>query len=276
MTRLKVLLVDDNEDEIFMTRKLLESKQCDVVSAMCVTEALQQIAAQHFDVLITDLHMPDPGDGFSVVTAMRHFQPEALTLVVSDYPDVHRAMAAILLQADEVFVKPFDVQQLIPLIDKRKLTSTTLKRPAKENVASILDRDAAVTIQSWLSRVEQIRELSSLPLPAKERTEYLPEVIRNITTRLRAVRDVEVIDRASPAAVAHGQRRYHQGYTAPMIVQESRILQVCVFETIQRNLATVDFTSVLKDVMIIADEADSQLKQSIGSFLTMQRAVALA
>ena len=124
--------------------------------------------------------------------------------------------------------------------------------------------------------MEQIRELTSLPLPAKERIEYLPEIIRNITTRLRAVRDVEVIDRASPAAVAHGQRRYYQGYTAPMIVQESRILQVCVFETIQRNLDTVDFTSVLKDVMIIADEADSQLKQSIGSFLTMQRAVAMA
>jgi len=128
MTRLRILLVDDDEDGIFTTRKLLESKQCDVVSAMCVTEALEQIAAQHFDVLITDLCMPDPGDGFSVVTAMRHFQPEALTLVVSDYPDMHQAMVAILLQADEVFVKPFNVEQLIPLIEKRKLTSTPLPR----------------------------------------------------------------------------------------------------------------------------------------------------
>lgn len=51
---------------------------------------------------------------------------------------------------------------------------------------------------------------------------------------------------------------------------------MCLFETIQRNLATVDFTSVLPDVMIIADEADSQLKQSIGSFLTMQKAFASA
>jgi hypothetical protein len=56
-------------------------------------------------------------------------------------------------------------------------------------------------------------------------------------------------------------------------VQESRILQVSIFETIQRNVATVDFTSVLTDVMTIADEADSQLKQSIGSFLTMQQAM---
>jgi len=57
-------------------------------------------------------------------------------------------------------------------------------------------------------------------------------------------------------------------------VQESRILQVSIFETIERNLGTLDFTSVLPDVMIIADEADPQLTQSIRSFLTMQRAMA--
>jgi DNA-binding response OmpR family regulator len=253
---------------------MLVSKDCEVVAAPNATEALKQIAAQRFDVLITDLHMPNPGDGFTVVTAMRHLQPEVLTLVVSDYPDVHKAMAAILLQADEVFVKPFDVEQLAPLIAKRKLISKSSPRPAKENVASILDRDAEITIQRWLSRVEQVGELISLPLAPKERTEYLPEIIKSITERLRAVRAVEVIDRISPSAVAHGQLRYRQGYTAPLIVQESRILEVSLFETIQRNLATVDFTSVLPDVMIIADEADSQLKQSIGSFLTMQRAMA--
>jgi CheY-like chemotaxis protein len=273
MTRLKILLVDDNDDEIFLTRRMLESKDFEVVSANSVIEALEQIAAQRFDILITDLHMPDPGDGFTVVTAMRHFQPEVLTLVVSDYPDVVKAMAAVLLQADEVLAKPFQVEQLIPLLSKRKLTSKASPKLAKENVASILDRDAPITIRQWLWRVEQVGELSSLALAANERTEYLPEIIRNITARLRAVRTIEVIERASPAAVAHGQLRYRQGYTAPLIVQESRILQVSIFETIQRNLATVDFTSVLPDVMIIADEADSQLKQSIGSFLTMQQAM---
>lgn len=39
-----------------------------------VTEALRRIATQSLDGLITDLHMPDPGDGFTVVTAMRHSQ----------------------------------------------------------------------------------------------------------------------------------------------------------------------------------------------------------
>src|ERR1700682_1921577 len=112
MKRLKILLVDDNDDDIFLTRQSLESKNCEVVSATSVTEALKQIASQPFDVLITDLHMPEPGDGFAVITAMRHFQPEVVNLVCSSYPDVQRSMAAILLQADEVLMKPFPAEQL--------------------------------------------------------------------------------------------------------------------------------------------------------------------
>jgi hypothetical protein len=51
-----------------------------------------------------------------------------------------------------------------------------------------------------------------------------------------------------------------------MIVEESRMLQVSIFHTLQTNLSTVDFSLLLVDVMTIADEVDSQLKQTIVSF----------
>jgi DNA-binding NtrC family response regulator len=174
MTRTKILLVDDNNDDIFLTRKALESKNCEVVSATSVTEALKQIATQRFDVLITDLHMPEPGDGFAVVTAMRHSQPNVVNLVCSSYPDVQKSMAAILLQADDVLVKPFPIEQLTALIDKSRLTSKPSPRPAKESVASILDRDVAITIKRWMSRVEQIAELAAIPLPRKSALNIFP------------------------------------------------------------------------------------------------------
>ena len=79
-----------------------------VVSTTSVTGALKLIATQSFDVLITDFHMPQAGDGFTVVNAMRHFQPPTLIFVVSDFPDMERAMKAILLQADQIMTKPFD------------------------------------------------------------------------------------------------------------------------------------------------------------------------
>jgi len=271
MKRPKVLLVDDNDSEIILTRRSLETQNCEVVSAKSVNDALKQIAMQRFDVLITDLHMPEPGDGFAVVTAMRHSQPEALTLVVSDFPDVQKAMNAVLLQADEVLVKPFDAKRLAGLMDRQKLTSLPSLKPAKEGAASILDRDLAVLMQRWLARVEQLSELAAIPLSASERTAFLPGMIKSITARLRSSRDVEAVDSPSPAAVSHGQSRYRQGYTAPMIVQESRLLQVSIFETIKRNLASVDFNSVLPDIMIIADEVDSELKQTIASFLAMHQ-----
>lgn len=276
MTGPRVLLVDDDKDQIFLTQRLLEKRNFQVVSVASVNEALKQIAAQPFEVLITDLHMPDPGDGFAVVTAMRHSQPEALTLVVSGFPDVEQSLSAILLQADEVLVKPFDVEQLAELLHKKVLNAKASPKRARESVASILERDAPSTIQRWLTRVGQAAELISLPLTADERTDHLLDIIGNIATRLRRTRVIEAIANPSPAAVAHGQLRYRQGYSAPLIVQESRILQVCIFETIQRNLATVDFGLVLPDVMIIADEVDSQLAQSIDSFLMMQHGEALA
>jgi hypothetical protein len=52
-----------------------------------------------------------------------------------------------------------------------------------------------------------------------------------------------------------------------MVVEDSRILQVSIFNTLQNNLGRVDFATVLLDVMIIADEVDSQLKQAMLGFL---------
>jgi DNA-binding NtrC family response regulator len=87
-----------------------------------VTEALKLITTETFDVLITDLHMANLGDGFTVVSAMHHSQPNALTLLVSGYPDVQSAMAAILLEADEIIVKPFEAGKLAELTQGKKVT----------------------------------------------------------------------------------------------------------------------------------------------------------
>src|SRR5439155_15890334 len=96
--RHRVLLVDDDDAVRDMMTATLERKGFGVVAAINVTEALKLITTETFDVLITDLHMPSPGDGFTVVTAMRHSQPNALTLLVSGYLDLQSATSTILLQ----------------------------------------------------------------------------------------------------------------------------------------------------------------------------------
>ena len=63
--------------------------------------------------------MPHAGDGFTVVSAMRHTHPQAVTLVLSGYPALDEALSAIRLQADEVLVKPIEIASLRKLIREK-------------------------------------------------------------------------------------------------------------------------------------------------------------
>jgi DNA-binding response OmpR family regulator len=273
----RVLLVDDDDAVLAMMNATLTHKGFDVVAVASVTEALRHITTESFDVLITDLHMPNPGDGFTVVTAMRHSQPDALTLLVSGYPDVQSAMAAILLEADEIMVKPFEVGRLAELVREKIITRRPAARVEKERVGAILQRCIPAVVGDWLARVKQARELNHIPLSDDERTGHLPRLVEDLIVRLSkpsaTAKDSDAV--FSLAAIAHGKLRYLQGYTPAMLVHESRILQVTLFGTLQSNLSFLDFSLLLPDVMTIADEVDAQLTQSMEGYMkVMQKAAA--
>ena len=77
----KILLVDDSESVRQSLKMVLEHHNFQVTTAADVPEALHLIDEEPFDVLLSDLHMPGPGDGFTVVSAMRHKHPDAVTLL---------------------------------------------------------------------------------------------------------------------------------------------------------------------------------------------------
>ena len=88
----------------------------DVTTASSVIEALQHIASESFDVLLSDLHMPDDGDGLIVVGAMRHANPKAVTLLLSANPDMTKATASMLRQVDNIVTKPVKAGAILQAI----------------------------------------------------------------------------------------------------------------------------------------------------------------
>jgi len=272
-SRPRILLVDDDDVIRAVLKQVLEMNNFTVSTAANVAEAIHLIDTESFDVLVSDLHMPGAGDGFTVISAMRHKHPNAITMLFTGYPDLKEAMDAILLQADEILVKPMPVPEMVGLIRER-LANRKTKRPTNtERVASILERDAGATIARWLDSVKTDEELARVKLSDEERTGHLPQLLRELVHRLRVPRPLGT-KQASQGAVMHGHVRFTQGYSIPMMIEESRILQVSIFNTLQTNLSTVDFSLLLADVMTIADEVDSQLKQTIVSFSASGAAVA--
>jgi DNA-binding response OmpR family regulator len=265
VNKTRILLVDDNDNIREVFQEGLEKHGFEVVPAGTVNEALRLISTEKFDVLLSDLHMPDAGDGFTVVSAMRHTHPEAVTLVISGYPALQEAMTAILLEADEVLVKPVGLPEIVEIISKKLSNPSARQALKKERVAAILERDADRTIQNWISRVERNKELTVIPLSFTERTGHLPLLLGDLVRRLRLAPGATVP--ISNAARDHGVLRCRQGYSVTMMVEESRNLQVSIFSTLQNNLGSADFSTLLLDVMTIADEVDLQLKQSLLGYI---------
>jgi DNA-binding response OmpR family regulator len=265
MRKNRILLVDDNDDVRAMFQEGLEYHGFEVIPAASVNEALHLISTDNFDVLLSDLHMPDAGDGLTVVSAMRHAHPKAVTLVLSGYPAMQEAMTAILLQADEILVKPVGLAEISELIQKKLSNPNARLALTKERAATILQREMDSTIQNWMSRVERNDQLTAILLTRQERTGHLPLVLGDLVRRLRLAPDAKVP--ISSAARLHGGLRRAQGYTVAMVVEESRMLQVSIFNTLQNNLGSVDFSTVLLDVMTVADEVDSQLEEAVLGFM---------
>jgi ActR/RegA family two-component response regulator len=221
------------DDDAILRKSLclvLEHNGLGAMTPSNVNDALKLIVAETFDVLLSDLQMPNAGEGLTVVSAMRHSNPKAVTLILCGYSDMKAAAAAILLQTDEVPTQPMSPELLVQTIRNRLILDIHGEHPI-ESVLTILARETDL-----VSRLEK-------PLPLGTRA------------------------LVSESAARHGILRRYQGYTPAMMVKESRMLQVSIFETLEHNLTSVDFNLLLGDVMAIADEVDSQLAQQVASYI---------
>jgi hypothetical protein len=139
----------------------------------------------------------------------------------------------------------------------------TVKKLA--SVADILEREIELTIKEWLRRVKMVPELAQLPLSDAERTGHLRKLFHDLICRLRLVKDTHLP--VSTAAATHGEIRRAQGYSAAMVIDESRVLQVATFSTLHLHQGELDHNRMLLDVIVIADEVDAQLMETVRSLM---------
>ena len=253
--------MDDDANVRAVFQEGLEHRGFEVIPAAGVNAALKLISTEKFDVLLSDLHMPNPSDGLTVVSAMRHANPDAITLVQSGYPAMEEAKTEILMQVDEIIAKPVGLAQIAEIISKKLSKPKARLALNKERVATILQCAMDSTIRHWLARVESQRgtDRNRAELPRAHGPSSAAPGRPGAPSAPRPHNQALI----SSAAREHGVLRRTQGYSIAMVVEESRILQVSIFETLQNSLEKVDFSTLLLDVMAIADEVDSQLKQTV-------------
>jgi len=203
MPNTRMLLVDDDEAIRSTLSNLLRQQGFHVTAASNVPEALKLISSNAYDVLLSDLHMPGAGDGLTVVSAMRHANPNAVTMLLSAFPEMHAASHAILLQTDQILVKPMDTMALVAAI-KERLTIGAPPARTVETVADILERTVETTIATWYGHIQRDSKVMSVPLSYEQRTGYLHQVLRDLAERLRSSIPIGAKEMTSKAAAEHG------------------------------------------------------------------------
>ncbi len=93
----------------------------------------------------------------------------------------------------------------------------------------------------------------SVPMSRELRCRHLPMVFRELVSRLGSSQPIGSKELISSVAAKPGIDRFRQGYTAAMLVEESRMLQVSIFHTLRIDLASIDLI-------------DYQLSQAVASF----------
>ena len=127
-TSISMLFVDD-EPSIRLTLPLiLEEQGFQVRVADSIPSALQQVSSHKFDVLLSDLNISAPRDGFVVVKAARAANPLCIAILLTGYPDFDSAVEGINCEIDGYLVKPTDIEKLLTTL-QQKLAARMLRKP---------------------------------------------------------------------------------------------------------------------------------------------------
>lgn len=262
----RILFVDDEAGIRMTLAPILESHDFEVTTAASVPDALEKINHQTFDVLLSDLNIGQPGDGFTVVSAMRRVQPEACTFILTGYPDFETALQAIRSQVDDYLLKPADVPTLIGAIERKlQQRRPTIPEAPVKRVSELLRENVKRITQEWLREVKSHKELMSVRLKDSERIDHIPPLVEQLAIRIESGPSTSSKATAD-IGEAHGRNRARQGYSIPLVVVEMRLLQRVISFVLQRNLIRMDLSTVIADMMEAGEGLQEELEFSIRGF----------
>jgi two-component system response regulator PilR (NtrC family) len=130
----RILVVDDERSMQEFLEIFFRSEGYEVTTAEGLGSALLHIEGNEFDVVVTDIQMPE-GNGLELLHAVRESSPETVVIMMTAFASTETAIAAIKEGAYDYITKPFKVEEMRIVVEKaleKKLLSTENRRLRSE------------------------------------------------------------------------------------------------------------------------------------------------
>ncbi len=264
----RVLFVDDEPNLRLTFPQILKMHGFEVRTTATVAQALAEITIHPFDILISDLNIGEPGDGFTVVSAMRRTQPNCVNFILTGFPAFESALAAIQRQVDGYLVKPAKIAELVCMIEEKLLQRTGQPRRhvTLVRLSNLMRERVDEICNTTLSKMKSDPVLGCIAMSDRERVDYLPSLVLEIANQLDSPEPGEPTRSAIECSRRHGVQRLSAGYKISMLVTESAILDSVVFDIVREHLLMLDTSSLVLDLKRFNHVLQFQLEQSVQGY----------
>lgn len=155
----RILIVDDEQITLRALREEFAAAGYAVTTAADGQAALEQLARQHFHLLLLDMHLPQKS-GMEVLRECRTNAPDTLVIIITAYASVETAVSAMRLGAADYITKPYDIDDLLARAEQ--LLAAALVLEPKAPAAKGTNREflgADPQIQKIRKTVERVRDI---------------------------------------------------------------------------------------------------------------------
>ncbi len=117
MKKYRILAIDDNTIVLKSIKKVLEADCYHVTLAEGGDKAINILADNTFDLVITELLM-DEIDGLEVLRKIKETNPLCMSMILTGYGHMHEAIPALGRHVDAYLEKPCEVEKLFTQVEK--------------------------------------------------------------------------------------------------------------------------------------------------------------
>ena len=113
----KILVVDDDTAFCVMLKTFLQKKGFEVTNAFNAQEAQEEFKQQHFDIVLTDIRLPD-SDGLQLLKQVREASAKSQVILMTGYTDIKTAVNSIKAGAFDYVGKPINPDEILHTINQ--------------------------------------------------------------------------------------------------------------------------------------------------------------
>ncbi|MEM3626457.1 MAG: response regulator [Candidatus Bathyarchaeia archaeon] len=134
----RILIVDDDENIRKVLTTILEEEGYKVESVDTGQKAIEITKKKIYNLALIDVRLPDM-EGIELLTKVRDTTPKMRKVIITGYPTLQNAIAAVNKGADAYIVKPFDMDKVLETIREQLKKQEEERRYSQEKVAEFIE-----------------------------------------------------------------------------------------------------------------------------------------